>query len=150
MPGSRELKTPPVFWPLLLLIRAGVCGEAGRLEEGLAALDEAMNFIPPASGNPLAEELCRLKGELLLAYSPENLTKAEPWFRRQALEIAQQQEAGMLELRAAVSLSRLWHKQGRVEDARQLLGDAYGKLTEGFTTPDLQEASALLAAEVKS
>ena len=140
----RELKTPPVFWPLLLLIRAGVCGEAGRLEEGLAALDEAMNFIPPASGNPLAEELCRLKGELLLAYSPENLTEAEPWFR-QSLEIAQQQEAGMLELRAAVSLSRLWHKQGRVEDARQLLGNAYSKLTEGFMTPDLQEASALLA-----
>jgi len=138
------LKTPPVFWPLLLLIRAGVCGQAGRPEEGLALLDEAMEIVGQGSGNPLASEFCRLKGDLLLALSPENLAEAEPWFQ-QALEIAQERQARMLELRAAMSLSRLWREQGKAEHGRQLLSDAYERLTEGFTTADLKEASALLA-----
>jgi tetratricopeptide (TPR) repeat protein len=138
------LKTPPVFWPLLLLIRAGVCGQTGRPEDGLAALDEALKFIPPESGNPLASESCRLKGDLHLALSPENLAGAEPWFQ-QALEIAQERQARMFELRAAVSLSRLWREQGQAEHGRQLLRDAYERLTEGFATADLKEASALLA-----
>jgi predicted ATPase len=137
------LKTPPVFWPLLLLIRAGVCGQAGRPEEGLALLDEAMEIVE-GSGNPLASEFCRLKGDLFLALSPENLAEAEPWFQ-QALEIAQERQARMLELRAAMSLSRLWREQGKAEHGRQLLSDAYERLTEGFTTADLKEASALLA-----
>ena len=55
------LKTPPVFWPLLLLIRAGVCGQAGRPEEGLASLDEAMKIVGQGSGNPLASAFCRPK-----------------------------------------------------------------------------------------
>ena len=137
------LKTPPVFWPLLLLIRAGVCGQARRPEEGLALLDEAMEIVE-GSGNPLASEFCRLKGDLFLAVSPENLAEAEPWFQ-QALEIAQERQARMLELRAAMSLSRLWREQGKAEHGRQLLTDAYERLTEGFTTADLKEASALLA-----
>ena len=121
------LKTPPVFWPLLLLIRAGVCGQAGRPEEGLASLDEAMKIVGQGSGNPLAAEFCRLKGDLLLALSPENLAEAEPWFQ-QALEIAQERQARMLELRAAISLSRLWREQGKAEHARQLLSDAYERI----------------------
>jgi predicted ATPase/class 3 adenylate cyclase len=139
----RDLRTPPVFWPLLLHIRAGVCGQAGRPEEGLVSLDEAMKLIPPASGNPLAVEFCRLKGELVLAHSPENLSEAESWFW-QALKIAREREARMLELRAAVSLSRLWREQGKAEEGRQLLSDAYSKLTEGFATADLQEAVEML------
>jgi len=138
------LKTPPVFWPMLLLIRAGVCGQAGRPEDGLASLDEAMKIVGQGSGNPLASEFCRLKGDLLLTLSPENLAGAEPWFQ-QALEIAQERQARMLELRAAMSLSRLWREQGKVEHGRELLRDAYERLTEGFTTADLKEASALLA-----
>ena len=138
------LKTPPVFWPLLLLIRAEVCGQAGRPEEGLASLDEAMKIVGQGSGNPLASAFCRLKGDLFLALSPKNLAEAEPWFQ-QALKIAQEREARMLELRAAVSLSRLWKEQGKAEDGRRLLSDAYERLTEGFTTADMKEASVLLA-----
>jgi tetratricopeptide (TPR) repeat protein len=138
------LKTPPVFWPLLLLIRAGVCGQAGRPEEGLASLDEAMTIVGQGSANPLASAFCRLKGDLLLALSPENQAEAEPWFQ-QALEIARERQARMLELRAAMSLSRLWREQGKPEHGRQLLSDAYERLTEGFATADLKEASALLA-----
>jgi predicted ATPase len=92
----------------------------------------------------LTAELCRIKGELLLACSPENPGEAEPWFR-QALEIAQERQASMVELRAAVSLSRVWRDQGKAEQARRVLSEAYGRFTEGFTTADLQEARALLA-----
>jgi tetratricopeptide (TPR) repeat protein len=138
------MKTPPVFWPLLLLIQAGVCGQAGRPTEGVTLLDEAMEIVGPGSGNPLSSELCRLKGNLLLALSPENPNEAEPWFQ-QALEIAQERRARMMELRAAISLSRLWREQGKPEQGRRLLTEAYGSLTEGFTTADLQEAKVLLA-----
>jgi predicted ATPase len=107
-------------------------------------LDEALEIVGQGSGNPLSAELCRLKGDLLLALSPENSAEAEPWFQ-QALEIAQARQARMLELRAAMSLSRLWREQGKAEQGRRLLNDAYGRLTEGFTTADLKEAGALLA-----
>jgi hypothetical protein len=94
----------------------------------------------------LAAEFCRVKGELLLASSSENIGQAETWFR-QALGIAQERQAAMFELRAAVSLSRLWRRQGKAEEGRQVLRDAYGKLTEGFATTDLQEASEELRVE---
>lgn len=137
----QELKTPPVFWPLLLSIQAATCGQAGRPEEGLTLLDEALEIVGPGSGDP---EFYRLKGDLLLALSPENLAEAEPWFQ-QALEIAQERQARMLELRAAMSLSRLWREQGKAEHGRRMLSDAFERLTEGFTTADLKEARALLA-----
>jgi predicted ATPase len=88
--------------------------------------------------------LYRLKGELLLA-KKEGTTEAEAemCFRR-ALEIAGSQSARMLELRAATSQSRLWYKQGKHDEARRLLGERYAWFTEGFDTPDLQEAKALL------
>jgi predicted ATPase len=141
----QALKTrPPVFWPLLLFIQAGACGLAGRPEEGLALLDEAMDLTAQNYGAGLSSDLCRSKGELLLAVSPENAAEAEPWFR-QALEMAQQGEAKMLELRAATSLCRVWQGRGQTEQGRRLLGDAYAKMTEGFATVDLQAARALLA-----
>ena len=107
-------------------------------------LDEAMEIVGPGSGDPLSSEFCRLKGDLLLAPSPENSAEAETWVQ-QALEVAQERQARMFELRAAISLSRLWREQGKPEQGRRLLSDAYGRLTEGFTTADLKEARALLA-----
>src|SRR5262249_59514564 len=107
-------------WPMLLLIRAGVCGQAGRPEDGLASLDEAMKIVGQGSGNPLASEFCRLKGDLLLTLSPENLAGAEPWFQ-QALEIAQERQARMLELRAAMSLRRLWRVESEGENGRRMV-----------------------------
>ena len=97
-------------------------------------------------------ELHRLKGELLLAAGagvgpvrePPPQTEAESCFR-QALDVARRQEAKSLELRAALSLSRLWQQQGKRDAARELLAEVYGWFTEGFDTADLQEARALLA-----
>jgi predicted ATPase len=100
----------------------------------------------------LTAELYRLKGEIMLeklsAPSPQHLTpgtrEAEGCFHK-AIDIARRQESKSLELRAAVSLSRLWQQQGRVKGARHILMEAYGWFTEGFDTADLREAKALLA-----
>jgi len=89
--------------------------------------------------------LYRLKGALLLSLSMDHHTEAEGCFH-QALEVAQRQHAKALELRAMLSLSRLWQQQGKRTEARELLIPVYGWFTEGFDTADLQEAKALLDA----
>jgi hypothetical protein len=139
-----ELKTPPIFWPILLLLRARICGQAGRPAEGLSLLDEALNIIGKGSGNPISSDFFLLKGNLLLALTPDNQAGAEYCFQ-QALQIGREQKVGMMTLRAAISLNRLWREQDKGEQGRQLLKDAYEALTEGFTTADLTEAKALLA-----
>ena len=91
-------------------------------------------------------ELHRLKGELLLMQGDKteaSFHQAESCFQH-AVEVARRQQAKSWELRATVSLARLWQKQGRVDEARQMLAEIYGWFTEGFDTPDLQEAKALL------
>ena len=88
-------------------------------------------------------ELHRLKGELLLKRSPQNSSNAETSYKK-ALEVARSQQAKSLELRAAMSLSRLWQQQGKKREARHLLAEIYGWFTEGFDTADLKEAKALL------
>jgi predicted ATPase len=90
--------------------------------------------------------LYRLQGELLLKaegrkWKAEETSEA---YFRQALEVARQQQAKSLELRAAVSLSRLWQQQGKRDAARQLLREVYTWFSEGWNTVDLQEARALL------
>jgi predicted ATPase len=116
-------------------------GRVGQIEEGLQVVAEAL-----AKGDRSGAgegELYRLKGELLLTRSSEHHVEAESCFR-QALEVARRQEAKSLELRAAMSLSRLWQQQGKRHEARALLAPIYGWFTEGFDTADLQEAKALL------
>jgi predicted ATPase len=88
-------------------------------------------------------ELYRLKGELLLMRTSEHHAEAESCFR-QALEIARHQRAKSLELCAAMSLARLWQRQGKRSEACELLAPIYSWFTEGFDTADLQEAKALL------
>jgi predicted ATPase len=88
-------------------------------------------------------EVCRLRGVLLLRQTGTPQAEAETCFR-QALDIARRQEAKSLELRAAMSLARLWQQQGKRADAHALLAPIYGWFTEGFDTADLQEARALL------
>ena len=88
-------------------------------------------------------EIHRLKGVLLL--SQGNATQSESCFKR-SIRIARQQQASSLELRAATSLARLWSDQGRRVKARDLLAPVYGWFTEGFDTPDLKDARALLDA----
>jgi predicted ATPase len=87
--------------------------------------------------------LYRLRGELLLQRSMAPQGEAEACFQ-QALDVARRQQAKSLELRAAMSLSRLWQQQGKQTEARELLAPVYGWFTEGFNTADLQEAKALL------
>jgi predicted ATPase len=88
-------------------------------------------------------ELHRLRGELLLQHSVASPEEAETCFQ-QALDVARRQEAKSLELRAAMSLARLWHQQGKRAEAKALLAPIYGWFTEGFDTADLQEAKALM------
>jgi predicted ATPase len=88
-------------------------------------------------------ETNRMAGEIALKSPKRNAAKAEGYFER-ALAVARQQQAKSWELRAAMSLARLWRDQGKVREARELLAPVYGWFTEGFDTRDLKEAKALL------
>jgi predicted ATPase len=117
--------------------------KAGRVEEGLNILAEASAIVTRTGERMYAAEIHRLKGELLLQGDVE--AKAEECFR-QAIEVARRQQARSWELRATMSLCRLWQTQGKKEDAHRLLAEIYGWFTEGFDTADLQEARPLLEA----
>ena len=128
---------------MLLYVQAGVCGQVGKPEQGLALLDEAMEIASHWTGRAMLPEFLRVKGDLLLAVAPDNAPEAEGWLQ-QALEVARELDARMLELRVAISLSRLWRAQGRAERSRQVLSEVYKTFTEGFATNDLIEAKELL------
>jgi TOMM system kinase/cyclase fusion protein len=133
-----------VAQPYDLALMAEAYGQAGRAEEGLALLSRALTTVHKTGERWWEAELHRLQGELLLALSAEKHIEAESCFH-QALDIARQQQAKSLELRAAMSLTRLWQGQGKHAEARQLLAPIYDWFTEGFDTVDLREARALLA-----
>jgi predicted ATPase len=118
-------------------------GKAGQAEEGLAVIDEALEFVSQTGERDQEAELHRVKGNLLLAGSRPDKAKAEASFC-EALEVARRQSAKSWELRAATSLARLWQEQGRRDEARALLAPVYDWFTEGFETKDLKEAKALL------
>jgi predicted ATPase len=115
----------------------------GQPEEGLTTLAEAVALMEKTGERYYEAELQRLKGELLLAQSPDDPAEAEVCFHN-ALEIARRQQAKSLELRTAMSLARLWQRQDKEGDACQLLNDVVAWFTEGFDTADLREARALL------
>jgi predicted ATPase len=129
--------------PYFLALLAEAYGKGGQAEEGLTVLSEALTAVHKTGERWWEAELYRLKGELLLALSKENQAEVEACFC-QAIDIARHQSAKSLELRAVMSLSRLWQKQGKQEEARQVLAEIYGWFTEGFDTADLQEAKTLL------
>jgi predicted ATPase len=125
-------------------------GQIGQATTGLTLLAEALADMDESQ--IWAAEVHRLHGELLLMQggkqgdSPISLAAAaETWFCR-AIEIARQQQAKSFELRATVSLCRLWQTQGKCAEAHQRLGEIYGWFSEGFTTPDLIEAKVLREA----
>jgi predicted ATPase len=117
-------------------------GRIGQAEEGLRLVAEAL-VVVDHGGRWYEAELHRIKGELLLRQAVPDAPQAEVCFQ-QALAVARRQQAKSYELRAALSLSRLWQQQGKRAAAHQLLAEVYGWFTEGFGTPDLQEAKALL------
>jgi predicted ATPase/class 3 adenylate cyclase len=129
--------------PYFLSLLAEAYGKVGQPEEALTMLVEALAIVDNNGDRHWEAELHRRKGELLLMQKGRKVGEAEECFR-QALAIARHQQAKSLELRAAMSLSRLWQQQGKQETAHQLLAEIYDWFTEGFDTADLQEAKALL------
>jgi predicted ATPase len=115
----------------------------GQVEEGLQLLAEALAVAKDTGECRWNAELHRFKGEFLLARPAAQHAEAETCFH-QALAIARQQQAKSLEWQAAMSLARLWQRQGKRDAGRELLAPIYGWFTEGFDTADLQEAKALL------
>jgi tetratricopeptide (TPR) repeat protein len=122
---------------------AQAAGHAGQVAEGLRWLAEALTAIEESGRGELLAEAYRLQGKLLLRQVGPDAAQAETCFQ-QALAIARRQQAKSWELRAAMSLSRLWQQQGKRDEACELLAPIYGWFTEGFDTADLQEAKALL------
>jgi predicted ATPase len=131
--------------PYFLGLLAEAQGKVGRAAEGLIVLAEALTRVDETEERWCEAELYRLRGELLLQGDTDSDDEAESCFH-QALDVARRQQAKSLELRAAMSLSRLWQRQGKRDEAPQLLAEVYTWFTEGFDTPDLQEAQALLQA----
>jgi predicted ATPase len=129
--------------PYYLSLLAEAYGQAGQPATGLQVLDEALTLVATTEERWWEAELYRLKGALLLQLPIPEIDQAEACFR-QALVTAGSQQAMALELRTAMSLSRLWQEQGQREAARHLLAPIYDWFTEGFDTPDLREAKALL------
>jgi predicted ATPase len=118
-------------------------GKLGRVEEGLTVLAEALSAVDDTGEHFYEAELQRLKGAFLLQLSADNQREAETCFQH-AMTIAQEEGAKAWELRTATSLAHLWQHQGKRQQARDLLAPVYTWFTEGFDTPDLQEARALL------
>jgi predicted ATPase len=132
-----------LFIPCFCTVLADVCDHLGHTADGLQALAEAYTMVEQQEERWWEAEVHRLRGVLLLRQSMLQQVEAEAWLQR-ALDVARRQEAKVLELRAAMSLSRLWLRQGKRTEARALLAPVYGWFTEGFDTADLQEAKALL------
>jgi predicted ATPase len=128
-----------------LALLAEALGKEGKIDEGLGVLAEALTMMHRTGESFHEAEFHRLQGEFLLRKDSSEVARgeAEAFFRR-ALDIARLQQAKSLELRAAMSLTRLYQKQNRLAEARPILAECYGWFTEGFGTPDLKEAKALL------
>ena len=136
--AGQELARP------LWLVRLGeAAGHVGQVAEGRRLLAEALAAFAASGRGDLLAEAHRLQGEVWLRQRPPETAQADACFQ-QALAIARQQQARSWELRAALSLSRLWQQQGKWAEAHELLAPVYGWFTEGFDTADLQEAKALL------
>jgi predicted ATPase len=126
-----------------LALLAEACGKAGRFEESLNALTDALSTAAKSRERWREAELHRLKGTLQLMRGATDDIKAERSFLR-AIELAHSQGARLFELRATVSLARLIARQGHPDEARTTLTEIYNWFTEGFDTADLKDAKALL------
>jgi predicted ATPase len=131
--------------PYFCTVLAEVADHLGHTEDSLQILTEAQTLVEQYEERWWEAEIYRLRGVLLLKQTGTPPAEAEAWLQR-ALEVARRQEAKSLELRAAMSLSRLWQQQGKQTEAQALLAPIYGWFTEGFDTADLQDARALLEA----
>ena len=141
--AAAEATGARLLMPFHLTMLAEALAFAGKIEEDLATLDHALASAAAFGERGWDAEIHRLRGELTGRLPHPDLEKADDSFRT-ALAIAHEQGTRGYELRAATSLARLWHQQGRRDEARDLLAPVYGWFTEGFDTADLKDAKALL------
>jgi predicted ATPase len=132
-----------VLVPYFCTVLAEVCNHLGHTADALQALAEASDLMEQQEERWWEAEIHRLRGVLLLRQTGTSQAEAETWLQR-ALDVARRQQARSLELRAAMSLARLWQCQGKHGEAQDLLAPIYAWFTEGFDTADLQEAKGLL------
>ena len=132
-----------MFAPSFLSYLARSYADIGQFDEALRCIDEAMAVIDTAKEKWWEAETNRIAGEIVLKSLTSETAIAERYFEH-ALVIARKQQAKSLELRAAMSIARLRHNQGKRDEARDLLAPIYGWFTEGFDTLDLKEAKVLL------
>jgi predicted ATPase len=129
--------------PLWLSYLARAYAGLRQFDDARRCLSEAMKVIETTRERSSEAEVNRVTGEIALMTPEPDTAKAQVHFDR-ALIVARQQQAKFVELRASMSLARLWRDQGKVQEARELLAPVYGWFTEGFDTRDLKEARALL------
>jgi class 3 adenylate cyclase/predicted ATPase len=132
-----------IYMPLHLSHLARAEAELGQFDDAWRYMDEAMMAIETTNERWFEAEANRIAGQITLLSPEPNATKAQAYFER-ALMVARKQQAKSWELRAAMSVARLWLDQGKQHEARDLLAPVYGWFTEGFDTHDLKEAKALL------
>ncbi len=132
-----------LFTPLHLSYLAGAYAELGNFDDGWRCINEAMTLVETTKESLWEAEVNRVAGEIALMSPEPDGTKAEAYFER-ALLVARAQQAKSWELRAAMSMARLWRDQGKRDEARAVLAAVYNWFTEGFDTLDLKEAKALL------
>ena len=130
-----------LWMPHYTAFLAEACAIAGQVDQAVTLLGEALQIIERTGERWLEAELYRHKGQLLLR---QGRSEAAEEMYSNALSIARGQEANLWKLRSATSLARLRRDQGRYAEARDLLAPVYGWFTEGFDTPYLKEAKALL------
>jgi predicted ATPase len=132
-----------LFMPLYLSNLARAYADLGQFDDAWRCTNEAISTIEASGERWCQAEFNRIAGEIVLKAPQHGVAKAQEYFER-ALTVARQQQAKSLELRAAISMARLWRDQGKRHEARELLAPVYGWFTEGFDTRDLKEAKALL------
>ena len=136
--------TGSTLWvPFYVASLASAYSENGQFSDAIRSVQEATTILQTTGERWCEAEIKRVAGEIALKSPGRDAAKAEGYFER-ALTVARQQQAKSWELRAAISLARLWRSQGKVQQARELLAPVYGWFTEGFDTRDLKEAKPLL------
>jgi predicted ATPase len=126
-----------------MLFLADAHARLGQFDDAWRCIGEGMAASDASKESWCDADIHRLAGDIVLLSSQPDAAKAEAYFER-ALAIARAQQAKSWELRAATSMARLWRDQGKRDKARELLAPVYGWFTEGFDTPDLKQAKALL------
>ena len=139
----RSMERATLYEPNHLQYMAMAYAELGRPDDARRCIDDAIDKVERSNEKWCEAEVNRVAGEVALKSPARDTQKAEKYFER-ALSVAHQQQAKSWELRAAMSLARLWRSQGKAQQARELLAPVYGWFTEGFDTRDLKEAKALL------